>query len=122
MVRVLLVDDSIVQLQTREAVLRRAGFEVVSITTAEEALNSLRVSRSLPARHFNVVITDHMMPEVSGLSFVQRLREADPDIPVVVITGMPEAEAEYRDLNITFLKKPCPPEELIRAITDLPRS
>jgi len=119
MARVLLVDDSRVQLQAREAVLSAAGFEVVSVTTAEEALSGLRASRSLPARPFGVVITDHMMPEATGVSFVQRLREADPDIRVVVMTGMSEAEAEYRDLNILFLKKPCPPDELIRAIRDL---
>jgi len=45
--------------------------------------------------------------------FVRQVREIGASIPVIVITGLAEAEEEYAGLNVIFLHKPCPPEELI---------
>jgi len=53
------------------------------------------------------------MPGTSGAVFVNRLRDLRPGIPVIVISGMAEAEDEYEGLDVTFRTKPCPPPELI---------
>lgn len=68
---------------------------------------------SLP---FQVIVTDHMLTGDSGAVFVRQIREVDWQIPVIVVTGLREAEEEYAGLNITFLEKPCPPELLIRMV------
>src|SRR4051794_5819367 len=112
---VLLVDDDPVQLRVREAVLRRGGFEVAVATSADSALALLRGS----AKGFSVVVTDHIMPGASGSDFVRMLRAVDADVPVVVVTGLPDAEPEYAGLNISFQQKPVQPEELIRLIQSL---
>lgn len=111
MLQVLLVDDSPSQLDIRQTVLRQAGFPVVTAMTAEDALAELRD----PARRasFGVIVTDHILPGDSGAVFVRQLRELHSEIPVIVVTGLAEAEEEYAELNVTFLQKPCPPEELI---------
>jgi DNA-binding NtrC family response regulator len=110
--QVLLIDDNLTQLRIREAVLREADFSVSSAGTAEHALEVLRLSAAGP----DVIITDHVLPGASGSAFVNQLRQISPRVPVIVISGMAEAESEYDDLNVVFLRKPCPPDALIREV------
>jgi len=107
--QVLLVDDNPLQLSVREAVLRTAGFEVSVATTAESALATLRVFRD----RIGVVVTDHLMPGCSGSELVRRIRELNLWLPVIVLSGLPEAEPEYAGLDVIFRPKPIPPPELI---------
>jgi hypothetical protein len=44
------------------------------------------------------------------------LRTFNRDIPVVVISGLADAEAEYSSLNVIFRVKPCDPEDLISLV------
>lgn len=113
---VLLIDDNPSQLTIRELVLRDAGFPVSIATTVEGALALLR-SPGLASR-LGVIVTDHVMPGASGADFVRELRRINTQVPVIVVTGMAEAEEEYENLNVTFLQKPCPPPELIQAVHD----
>ena len=109
MLQVLLVDDNPLQLSVREAVLRTAGFQVSAATTAESALATLRVLRD----RIGVVVTDHLMPGCSGSQLARQIRALDPWIPIIVLSGLPEAESEYAGLNVVFRPKPLPPQELI---------
>jgi DNA-binding response OmpR family regulator len=117
MLEILLIDDNPTQLHVRKAVLRDAGFSVASASTAEEALAQLRLPEA--GTRFSVIVTDHVMPGDSGAVFVRRLRELHSHIPVLVVTGLPEAEEEYVGLNVSFLQKPCPPEKLIARVKQL---
>jgi DNA-binding response OmpR family regulator len=110
--QVLLIDDNLTQLRIREAVSREAGFSVSCASTAEQALTFLRSPASGP----DVIVTDHVLPGASGSVFVHQLREISPHVPVLVISGMAEAEGEYANLRVAFLRKPCPPECLIREV------
>jgi len=110
---VLLIDDNPVQLRAREAVLRNAGFETHMATTQETALALLRTAA---AASIGAIITDHIMPGSDGREFVRALRAAKPGVPVIVISGLAEAENDYRGLGITFRQKPCPPEEMIALV------
>ena len=113
MAAVLLIDDNPVQLRAREAVLRNAGFETHMATTQETALALLRTAA---AASIGAIITDHIMPGSDGREFVRALRAAKPGVPVIVISGLAEAENDYRGLGITFRQKPCPPEEMIALV------
>jgi DNA-binding response OmpR family regulator len=101
-------------LDIRRAVLQEAGFPVVTAMTAEDALGELRDGAK--AACFGVIVTDHILPGDSGAVFVRQLRELHSRIPVIVVTGLAEAEEEYAGMNVTFLHKPCPPQELIRQV------
>ena len=109
---VLLIDDNPSQLKVREVVLRTAGFAVVVATTAEGALAALRIL----ADQIGVVVTDHVMPGCSGAEFVRRLRAENEWLPVIVLSGMPEAMGEYEGLQVVFRSKPIPPRELIELV------
>lgn len=110
--QVLLIDDNPLQLTVREAILRDAGFQVSVATTADSALATLRV---LPDR-IGVVVTDHIMPGCSGSELVQQIRRVNTWLPIVVLSGLPEAETEYEGLNVVFRTKPFPPAELIELV------
>jgi len=107
--QVLLVDDNPLQLSVREAVLRTAGFQVSVATTAESALATLRVFRD----RVRVVVTDHLMPGCSGSELVRQIRGLDLWLPIIVLSGLPEAESEYDGLDVAFRLKPILPQDLI---------
>jgi CheY-like chemotaxis protein len=112
--QVLLLDDNPAQLSIRELVLRKGGMESHVATSAPSALALLR---SEPGRQkIGAVVTDHIMPGMDGVQFVRELRTFNPDIPVIVISGLAEAEEEYAGLNVVFRTKPCEPEDLITLV------
>ncbi len=110
----LVIDDNPTQLSVREAVLRGAGFSVLTADSAEKALQLLRDESATAG--LRVILTDHVLPGASGDAFVRELREFSPSVPVLVISGMDEAEQAYAGLEITFLHKPCAPEDLIAQV------
>jgi DNA-binding response OmpR family regulator len=110
--QVLLIDDNPLQLTVREAILRDAGFQVSVATSAESGLATLR---GLPDR-VGAVVTDHVMPGCSGSELVRQIRVLSDWLPVIVLSGLPEAENEYQGLDVVFRSKPFPPSELIELI------
>lgn len=114
MKQVLLLDDDPTQLSVRQLLLRRGG---IDCQTATSALQALALLASEPGRAaIGAVITDHVMPVIDGAEFVRRLRAFDPHIPVIVVSGLLDAEDAYRGLNVVFLIKPCEPEDLIALV------
>jgi DNA-binding NtrC family response regulator len=110
--QVLLVDDNPVQLSVREAVLRKAGFQVSIATSVESALATLRVIRD----RIGVIVTDHLMPGCSGPDLVRQIRAENDWIPVIVLSGLADATSEYEGLEVVFRAKPLPPPELIELV------
>jgi DNA-binding NtrC family response regulator len=110
----LLLDDNIAQLTVRELVLRKGEIESHVATNAQSALALLR--SEVGRQKIGVVITDHLMPGMDGVEFVRQLRSFNPEVPVIVISGLPDADAEYAGLNVVFRVKPCDPEDLIALV------
>lgn len=115
MKKVLLIDDDPAQLSVRQLLLQRmGGIESQTATHAKTALELLR--RDSKQATFGAVVTDHIMPDVDGPEFVRQLRVFAPEIPVIVVSGMPEADALYHGLDVAFLLKPSEPEDLIALV------
>jgi DNA-binding response OmpR family regulator len=110
--QVLLVDDNPSQLALREAILRGAGFHVAVATTADRGLATLRIL----GNSVGVVVTDHLMPGCTGSEFVRLLRAENDWVPVIALSGLPDADREYDGLNVVFRMKPLPPTELIALV------
>jgi CheY-like chemotaxis protein len=113
----LLIDDNAIQAATRQTILKRAGYFVIAALNPQRALEQLRSGKN-PA-DVQLVITDHIMPGMSGDAFVRELRKMFPRLPVLVISGMEEAEAEYEGLNVLFRLKPLLPEQLLASVQGL---
>src|SRR5437764_12429083 len=105
----LLIDDNAVQAATRQTILRRAGYFVTAALNPARVLEQLR-SGDL-AEEIRLVITDHLMPGMSGADFVRALRRTHPTMPVLVISGLEEAEQEHAGLKVTYRMEPLLPDK-----------
>ncbi len=114
---VLLIDDNAIQAATRQTILKRAGYYVIAVLHPRRALEQVRNGGF--AVDIKLVITDHMMPEMSGAEFVRDLRTTHPGLPVMVVSGLEEAEEEYAGMNVTFRLKPLLPDYLIESVHGL---
>ncbi|HEY3988003.1 MAG TPA: response regulator [Acidobacteriaceae bacterium] len=104
---ILIVDDNPIQAVTRRLILEKAHFPVFLAEDGPAALAKFE------AGDFGMVITDHCMPGMAGPELVKRLRERSTSLPILVLSGLPEAEMEYEGMDVTFRLKPIQPEELI---------
>jgi CheY-like chemotaxis protein len=114
---ILLIDDNAIQAATRQTILRRAGYFVIAALSPARALEQFR-QHEFPGA-IDLVLTDHIMPGMNGSEFVTKLREFSPDVPVLVISGMAEAEETYRGLNVMFRLKPLLPDNLLASVKKL---
>jgi DNA-binding response OmpR family regulator len=112
-VDILLLDDDAVQGATRKSILDRAGYSAAVLSHGREALNFLQSSEGFSVR---MVVTDHLMPGMNGPEFVRTLRKAGYVFPILVLSGYPDVEDEYKSLDVAFRVKPFPPEQLIAII------
>jgi CheY-like chemotaxis protein len=110
----LLIDDNAVQAATRQTILKRAGYFVTAALNPARALEQFQTGE-FPSE-INLVITDHLMPGMNGSEFVRILRKTHTKLPVLVISGLEEAEQEYAGLNVTFRMKPLLPDNLLATV------
>ncbi len=117
---ILLIDDNAVQAATRQTILRRAGYYVIPALNPVRALEQFQ-SHAFPSE-IQLVITDHLMPGMTGSEFVRELRKTHQYLPVLVISGLEEAEDLYANLNVLFHLKPLMPDHLLATVERLLRS
>jgi CheY-like chemotaxis protein len=115
--RILLVDDNHLQSATRRAILERCGRDVCIAPEGEQALELLEQAETSQA--FGLIITDHLMPVMSGPEFVAEVRRRGFTLPVIVLSGLPGAEFEYEGLDVVFRLKPFDPDSLILLVQEL---
>jgi two-component system phosphate regulon sensor histidine kinase PhoR len=112
--RILVVDDNEeIRQFLDEAVLSPAGYTVVLRGDGQAALNAVRDTA------FDLVITDHRMPLITGLELMQQLRCEQPDLPVILITGEGSEELAVEALRagaLDYLIKPFDVEQLLKAV------
>lgn len=102
-IRLLLVDDEEVFRRATKKILERRGFSVVEASTGEEALDAVKGERP------EIVVLDLNMPGLSGIETLQRIREIDETVPVIILTGhgsFQNALAGIRLEIVDFLQKP----------------
>ena len=110
---VLVVDDEKNMRISLQTMLGDEGYDVRAVESAEEAL-------SLVAREkFFMVITDAHLTGMNGYDLLARLRQAKPELPVLMITAYATAKLAVEAIKagaIDYLSKPFEPEELLHAI------
>ena len=79
----LVVDDNYFCLRVATLLLERHGFEVVTAEDGEEGYAVFHVDMS----RIDIVITDLMMPKLSGTELCKSIKRERPDVPVVLVTG-----------------------------------
>ncbi len=92
--KILVVDDEQSMTQFLGIVLRKEGFEVVTVNNGREALE--RVKSEQP----DVVITDIKMPGMDGIQLLQGIKKHDPGIPVVIMTAYASQQSAIEAVNL----------------------
>jgi CheY-like chemotaxis protein len=114
-VRVLVVDDDPLILHLVRTTLQRAGYQVETAASAREALRSFTEA----AEPFRLVLTDLVMPHVSGPDLVRQLQTHDAGVNVLFMSGQVVPGAAPSPLpgtSFNLLAKPFRPEGLLRAV------
>lgn len=108
--RILVVDDDRSVRTALQVNLRKAGWEVELATDGDEAFSKLREA------NFDIVLTDVMMPTITGLELLSRVRSSWPATRVVVMTGhgsVPDAVAALKAGADDYIIKPVSKDELL---------
>ena len=109
---VLLVDDEeLVRLSTAD-MLSELGYGVVEAASAEEAMRVIQSGADL-----NLIVTDHLMPGMTGTELAQAMRNKRPDLPVLIMSGY--AESDGIAVHLPRLNKPFRKTELAASLANL---
>jgi two-component system cell cycle sensor histidine kinase/response regulator CckA len=115
---VLLVEDETVVRDLAADALRRYGYQVLSAATGGEALEIAQQA----VRGFDVLVTDVVMPQMSGQQLAERLLATRRDLKVLFISGYSDSSllrASVYGSTITLLQKPFTPGQLVQKVREL---
>lgn len=115
---VLLIDDEEMVAQVMTSGLQRQGFRVITHTDSRKALADFSQTPDL----FDVVVTDQIMPHMSGVRLTRKIHEMRPDLPVILFTGFRDSfhETQAREAGVVeFLLKPGSHRDLANLILRL---
>jgi two-component system, chemotaxis family, chemotaxis protein CheY len=113
MTKIMIIDDSSLSRRLLRKILDPAGYQVVEMASASEAIENLPVEN--PA----LVMLDLVMPEIHGLDLLTKLRKMDPDVRVVVATADVQnstKEMAERAGASGYVNKPFDPVQVINAV------
>ena len=113
---ILVVEDEPSVRGLLSAVLRRAGYRLHEAASGPEALADLE---SIP--HLDLLITDVIMPEMSGLEVARRVLAARPGTPVMYMSGYADEVLQHEDVvpGACFVQKPFRPDVLMSKVRDI---
>jgi len=109
---ILAIDDDTLVLATMCAQLEELGHHVAQSNSAEQALKTLQ-----SGQHFDLVISDHAMPMMTGSQFAKHARTIRPELPIIIASGYAELPSDF-ELELPRLKKPYSQRDLALAIGD----
>jgi two-component system, NtrC family, response regulator PilR len=112
---ILIVDDELSMREFLEILLTREGYTVSCASSGEEACSILDKEK------FDLVITDIRMDEIDGLGVLRKAKEADSDIPVILISAFATAETAVeamKDGAYDYIPKPFEVDEFKKVVRD----
>jgi DNA-binding NtrC family response regulator len=116
----MLIEDEERVRNLTQQILTRAGYNVV---TAENGRAALLLYRTV--RDIDLVITDLVMPDLGGEALLRHLREEDPEIKALILTGYAmreEIESLLARDQVRLLYKPFPKEALLNLVREMLQS
>ena len=103
-------DDEMELLKAHLLFLEKKGYEVVTVTNGTDAIEECK------QRTFDLVLLDEMMPGLSGLETLQRIKELSPQTPVVMVTKSEEEDIMNQAIGqqiADYLIKPVNPNQIL---------
>jgi PAS domain S-box-containing protein len=118
MPKVLIVDDERSIRRTLGEFLREARYDVVEAEDTDTAI------QHLSAAAFDVVVTDIILPRVTGVELLRQIQTLAPDVPVVMMTGEPTVETAAESVRagaVDYLFKPITKTAILRTVANCAR-
>lgn len=113
---VLVVDDDALIVMVTSDRLQALGHHVFEVQSGKQALDVLRGSVRI-----DVVLTDHVMPGMTGLELAREIRENWPELPIILATGCTDLP-DVEELHLARLDKPYDLDTLAATIAELTRN
>jgi two-component system, cell cycle sensor histidine kinase and response regulator CckA len=113
--RILIVDDEPVVVEFAQRVLHSAGYRTMTATSGDEALK-LCTEQGMP----DLLVTDMKMPRMEGDELATKLRQREPDLKVLYLTGFADLLFKNKELlwdGEAYLEKPCTIGGLLEAVS-----
>lgn len=110
MPEILVVDDELSMREFLKILLEKEGYRVSAAANAEEAISLLQTEQ------FELVISDVRMPGIGGLSLLERIKETNNNLPVIMITAYASPENAVRAMKegaFDYITKPFKVDEII---------
>lgn len=111
--KILIVDDESTICDSVKKILSRKGFSVENTLNATDAIEKIKNEK------FDIVITDLMMPQISGMELLELVKKYYPEIDVLVITGYATIESAVQATKLgalDYIQKPFTPNELVERV------
>jgi PAS domain S-box-containing protein len=106
------VDDDSLVLMNTVAMLEDLGHQVLEAASGKEALEIFQQHESI-----DLLVVDQAMPRMTGTQLIEKIREARPDLPIILATGYAELPADAPE-NLLRLSKPFSQTELAKMVSD----
>jgi CheY-like chemotaxis protein len=103
---ILCVDDEPNILMLRQILLSIAGYNVLTADNGEDALEIVA------GNHVDLVITDQLLPGLSGTDIAAEMKRINPALPIVLFTGLPDPPTGAEHIDLVLTKGMTPPEFL----------
>ena len=103
-------DDEMELLKPHLLFLEKKGYEVITVTNGPDAIEQCQ------QHNFDLVLLDEMMPGLSGLDTLQRIKEVAPSVPVVMVTKSEEEDIMNQAIGrkiADYLIKPVNPNQIL---------
>lgn len=107
------VDDEIELLRAHMLFLEKKGYEVVTVSNGTDAIDQCR------QKTFDLILLDEMMPGLSGLETLQKIKEISPATPVVMVTKSEEEDIMNQAIGskiADYLIKPVNPNQILLSL------
>lgn len=110
---ILIVENEEVIIDAAKKILNPEGFLVDDASDAEMAFNKI------DQNEYQLILSDLMLPQVSGLELIEKVKQKKPDLPIIIITGYAMLENAVKSFNVgafDFIPKPFDIEELLGVV------
>lgn len=115
--KIIVVDDDIIMLEAIKKMLTTNGHQVFATPDAQDAIDTLDEDNT-----FDLVISDIMMPYVSGIELLSAIKKAQKEIPIIIISALDQQEViltAFEEGADDFVKKPIVLSELLLRVNKL---
>lgn len=114
--KIIVVDDDVIMLQAIKTMLAKNGYKVFATTDAQDALDTIM------EEDFDLIISDIMMPYLSGIELLSSIKRINPALPIIIISALDQQEViltAFKEGAADFVKKPINLNELLLRVRKL---